>query len=137
MVYPHFFQRLTENCSKDDLPERFKHITLIIFNYDRCIEYFIFHALKRSYNIPDEESVNLVKQIKIYHPYGQVGTLPNMGNNGLVDFGAMLQPEEILNLASKIKTFTEGIDSKSSKITQIKDNMNEADRLVFVGFALP
>ncbi len=54
--------------------------------------------------------------------------------HGSVDFGATSQLENILYLVPKIKTFTEGIDPKSSEITQIKDNMDEADRLVFVGF---
>src|SRR2546430_5733417 len=33
-----FVQLLTQNCTADDLADRLKTITFIVFNYDRCIE---------------------------------------------------------------------------------------------------
>ena len=42
-----FFQILTENCGINDLKNRFQSITLIIFNYDRCIEHFIYNLLQK------------------------------------------------------------------------------------------
>ncbi|WP_374972561.1 hypothetical protein [Spongiibacter marinus] len=133
--YIPFFQQLTENCGKDDLLERFQCVTLIIFNYDRCIEHFIFHALRNYYKITSEEAADLVQAINIYHPYGQVGTLPWIDRNGAVGFGAEPHPEQLLDIASRIKTFTEGTNPDSSEIIQIRSHMNELDRLVFVGFA--
>lgn len=41
-----FFQILTENCTKLDLIKRFQELTIIIFNYDRSVEHFLFYALK-------------------------------------------------------------------------------------------
>ena len=133
--YIPFFQQLTENCGKDDLLGRFQSVTLIIFNYDRCIEHFIFHALKNYYKIANEAAAELVQAINIYHPYGHVGTLPWLKRNGSVVYGADPHPEQLLDIASKIKTFTEGTNPDSSKIIQIRNHMNELDRLVFVGFA--
>jgi hypothetical protein len=133
--YIPFFQQLTENCGEDDLLERFQNVTLIIFNYDRCIEHFIFHALMNYYKITNEKAAELVQAINIYHPYGQVGTLPWIDRNGAVEFGAAPHPEQLLDIASKIKTFTEGTNPDSSEIIQIRSHMNELDRLVFVGFA--
>lgn len=133
--YIPFFQQLTENCGKDNLLERLKNVTLIIFNYDRCIEHFIFHALKNYYNIPDKAAAELVQAINIYHPYGQVGTLPWMGHNKSIQFGSTPDSEQLLDIASRIKTFTEGTNPDSSEIIKIRNHLNELDRLVFVGFA--
>jgi hypothetical protein len=33
-----FFQLLTENCSENDLKIRFQSLTVMVLNYDRCIE---------------------------------------------------------------------------------------------------
>jgi hypothetical protein len=133
--YTPFFQLITQNCVKNDLKERFKSITLIIFNYDRCIEHFIYYALQNYYNIPGTEAADLVKNINIYHPYGDVGTLPWINEAGAVAFGEYLRPENLLLQSSKINTFVEGTDPGSSKILEIRKHMGRANKLVFLGFA--
>jgi len=126
---------LTENCGKNDIKERFKSITLIIFNYDRCIEHFIKNALQTYYGLTEGEVIELVKNINIYHPYGVVGTLPWVDQNGAMEFGAEPRPVQLLELSQKIKTFTEGTDPGSSEILEIREHMRIADRVVFLGFA--
>ncbi|MFC1650499.1 hypothetical protein ACFL2X_02915 [Candidatus Latescibacterota bacterium] len=133
--YLSFFRLITENCNTDDLEARFKSITLIIFNYDRCIEHFIYCALKKYYPLSDVEAANLVKEITIFHPYGIVGTLPWIDNNGAIDFGADPAAPNLLELSMKIKTFTESTDAGSSEIVEIRKKMNLVSRLVFLGFA--
>ncbi|MDD5491333.1 MAG: hypothetical protein PHV60_01465 [bacterium] len=133
--YSPFFQLLTENCGKNDLIERLKSITLIIFNYDRCVEHFIYHALQNYYRIKAEEAAERIKNIKIYHPYGSVGSLPWMGTNGAMEYGAQPNPKQLLELYEKIKTYTEGTDPESSEIKEIKKSMCFANKLVFLGFA--
>jgi hypothetical protein len=85
--YNSFFKLLTGNCGKNDLKERFQSITLIIFNYDRCIEHFIYCALQNYYKISEAEATEIVKNMNIYHPYGNVGTLPWMSRDGAIEFG--------------------------------------------------
>jgi len=133
--YISFFQLLTENCQKNDLKERFKSITLIIFNYDRCIEHFVYNALQNYYKLSEAEAAEQVKNINIYHPYGDVGTLPWINQNGAMGFGAEPNSQKLLDLSQKIKTFTEGTDPKSSEILEIRKHMGVADRVVFLGFA--
>lgn len=133
--YNRFFQLLTENCGKGDLKDRLKSITLIIFNYDRCIEHFIYYALQNYYRLSEAEAAELVININIYHPYGDVGTLPWVDRNGAMEFGAEPRPERLLELSKKIKTFAEGTDPESSEILQIRKHMGIANRVVFLGFA--
>ena len=133
--YTPFFQLLTENCGKSDLKERLKSITLIIFNYDRCVEHFIYCSLQNYYRISGDEAGELIKSINIYHPYGIVGSLPWVNNSGPMEFGAELNSAQLLELAHKIKTFAEGTDPDSSDILKIRRHMSLANRLVFLGFA--
>ena len=133
--YIPFFQLLTENCEKDELKGRFETIALIVFNYDRCVEHFIYCALINYYKISDAEAAELVKSIDIYHPYGGVGSLPWMSHTGGLEFGAEPNAKQLLELSQKIKTFTEGTDPDSSEILEIRRHMLSAWRWVFLGFA--
>jgi len=133
--YNPFFKLLTENCAKKDIEERLKSITLIIFNYDRCVEHFIYHALQNYYRFSPEEVIELLKSITIYHPYGVVGTLPWIEQNGAMEFGAEPHPKQLLELSYQIKTFTEVTNPDSSEIFEIRNSMRLAHRVVFLGFA--
>ncbi len=133
--YISFFQLLTENCRADDLEERFKSIALIIFNYDRCIEHFLKHAIQNYYRITQTDAEALVSSIEIYHPYGSVGNLPWIDRENSMEYGAEPNGSQLLELSGQIKTFTEGSDPNSSEILAIREHMASAKRVVFIGFA--
>ena len=133
--YSSFFQLLTENCAKNELKARFETITLIIFNYDRCIEHYLLHALQNYYKINQSESAEIVKHINIYHPYGHVGHLPWMQTKDSMEFGELPSGQTLLTLANQIKTFAEGMDPDASDILEIKQHMAKVSHLVFLGFA--
>lgn len=133
--YSLFFQLLTENCGINDLKERFTSVTLIIFNYDRCIEHFVYNALRNYYNISELEAADLIGYITIYHPYGSVGSLPWQHQSVPMEFGGDPEPEQLLQRAYNIKTFTEGTDPNSSDVVEIKKHMIDADIIAFLGFA--
>lgn len=132
--YASFMMLLTENCTKENLSRRLKSIALIVFNYDRCIEHFLYNSLQNYYGLEPDEALKLVNEIEIYHPYGVVGGLPWQGDQS-VAFGAEKESLDLLNLANQIKTFTEGTDPQSSEILAIRNNVNKADPIVFLGFA--
>lgn len=133
--YLPFFQLLTENCGINELEERLKSIAVIIFNYDRCLEHFLFYAFQNYYRIPENEAADLIKSIGIYHPYGSVGSLPWSSGNGVMGFGAEPNGNQLLDLINQIKTFTEGTNPESSDIVAIKNHVSRAEKLVFIGFA--
>jgi len=133
--YVPFFQLITENCSINDLEERLKSVSLVIFNYDRCIEHYLFYALINYYKIYEETASNLLSHIEFYHPYGVVGPLPWQKTDNPTDFGNISDSIKLLSIAENIKTFTEGTDPESSNIVQIRNDIKEAKRIVFMGFA--
>jgi hypothetical protein len=133
-----FFQRLTENCKPSELAKRLSSVVLIIFNYDRCIERYLYYALQIFYpSMNAKEVASLLRNIEIYHPYGAVGLLPWSNQSDAIEceYGATPEPAQLLNLSSQIKTFTEGTDESSSAVTAIRSNMKTSHRLVFLGFA--
>lgn len=128
---------IAEQCSLQELDARLSKLTFIVFNYDRCVEHFLMHALGVTYGISPDEAAALVNKIKIYHPYGTVGNLPWMKNSDVraIDFGEEPQAGHLLQLSSGIKTFTEGTDDADSDILAIRASVADADRFVFLGYA--
>ena len=129
------FQLLTENCRIDDLPARLKSISVVTFNYDRCFEQFLFHALQNYYAISPTDAASVLTNLEIHHPYGMVGKLPWMGYAEGIEFGADPQASELMSISSQLRTFTEGTDPSVSDIDAIRLTIAEARRLAFLGFA--
>lgn len=133
--YLPFFKSLTENCSVQDLPARFQSITLIIFNYDRCIENFLLFSLMSLYRLSVQEVAELMNHLKVVHPYGTVGSLNwlNPLSSTLVAFGEELHSRQLVSHSAAIRTFTEG--AHSDYVQQMKLSMENTERLIFLGFA--
>lgn len=119
---------LSENCRVDELEDRLSSVSLIVFNYDRCIEYYLYYQLQSYYGIPKEVAAVLLNKLKIYHPYGVVGYLPwqesldgDYFGKDKIDFGHEPTSDHLLDLASQIRTFTEGTDPTSSEITASRE----------------
>jgi hypothetical protein len=131
-----FFKLLKEKCSKEDIAARLTSVSFVIFNYDRCFEYFLFHALQAYYDgLSQDAAATLVRNLKIYHPYGTVGSLPFYHKDNSTNFGVVPSAQQLYNLSKSIKTFTEGTDPNSSDIVAIRNNIKQSTRLVFLGFA--
>jgi hypothetical protein len=130
--YVNFFQMLTENIARADVGTVFENIAIVTFNYDRCIERFLVQALSDYYEIPDNDSEQIVAKLAIYHPYGTVGPLPWQDRTQSVSFGST--QTSLLAAAARIKTFTEGLDDESL-LEKIHVAIIEAENLVFLGFA--
>lgn len=132
-----FVQLLSEHCQVEQLPERLSRIAFVIFNYDRCVEHFLFHSLQNVYNVKPEDAARLVNSMTIFHPYGTVGSLPWQDKGGdTIPFGnADLNESMLKSLAGSIKTFTEGTDPTSSHIDAIRSLTKVSSMLIFLGFS--
>jgi hypothetical protein len=134
--YPLVFQKITEGCSVEELPERLDNISFIIFNYDRCFEYFMYNVLMLYYDMNPHTAEETVQNLHIIHPYGTVGDL--WSANGSITFGVdPSSTQHLLELSRKIKTFTEsnGDEEEKGRDRNIKYVVERADRIIFLGFA--
>lgn len=131
-----FFQLLTENCQKENLPARLQDIAVISFNYDRCLEHYLYLAFQNYYGISADESAHLLASLEIHHPYGKVGALPWMSqSNGNIAYGATPNHQQLIEISKLLRTFTEGTDPSVSDIDSIRATVAGAERLLFLGFA--
>ena len=130
--YNLFFQMITSGVSKSQVNSIFDRINIISFNYDRCIEHFLVQRLCEFYDIRLSDAEQVVRKLRIYHPYGQVGFLPWQSNGG-VRFGDGMGAD-LLSISKEIKIFTERMDDKE-KLDEIKNAVSDSEILVFLGFA--
>ena len=118
-----FMYMLGRGVPKENVREIFDNVSFIVFNYDRCVEFFLRNALRLLYRISDGEAQEIVDDLSIIHPYGVVGR---------ASFGAT--NANCLQLAAGIKTYTEQAAAAES-VAQIQTEMQRAECIVFLGFA--
>lgn len=71
--------------------------------------------------------------MRIYHPFGSLGPLPQQAASAAVPFGGKLNAQRLIDIASRIQTYSEAVD----EMTQpgfVASDLRAAKRLVFLGF---
>jgi hypothetical protein len=118
-----------------NLDKIFDNLTIINFNYDRCIEHYLFHLMQRLYPSKGEGYVTelINAKLKVVHPYGVVGKLPWQSKVDAVRFGGEENGNDLGKLSEHIRTYNEEVDDKE-KINEIRKAIEEARRMVFLGF---
>lgn len=132
--YNSFMQLLTEGFHKGNINLSLDNVSFVIFNYDRCIEHFLYHALQNYFVIEPAEAGELMQGLKIFHPYGVVGLLPWQTDHDAIPFGSSHHGRKLLSLAGQIKTFTERIEDETG-IAALRQLLQDAENVVFIGFA--
>jgi hypothetical protein len=122
-----FGQQLVEQVSLADLDRIFDNITIICFNYDRCIEEFLVYWLTAVYATEPQRSKQIVGTLPIIRPYGSVAKLAT------VPFGDEAPLSTIFNYVGSINTYSEQIQDKEI-MSAIGSAMSEAEIIVFLGF---
>jgi hypothetical protein len=113
----------------DSIESIFKTVAFITFNYDRCIEHFLTHAISALYGITKQAAEVIVAKITIIHPYGKIGELATTPFGGDPNRSPDLFP-----LASRIKTYTEQ-SANPEDLAKMHDEMHNAACIVFLGFS--
>ena len=130
-----FLQLLTENSTATELRSRLSSLTIITFNYDRCIEHYLHHWFRTYYQSTAEQASELVSLIDFHHPYGKVGSLPFQNAALPTSFGLDPDPRHLLALSGQIKTFTEQSESLASELSEARRALGQAVHVLFIGFA--
>lgn len=124
---------LFEGVGRSRLEGVFEGLSVVCFNYDRCIEHYLAYELMRSYHLERREAAELFSRLVIWHPYGTIAPLDTQDVNG-IGFG---QNESVagrcFELSSRIKTFTEKHEDRAM-IQAIRSSIRNAETVVFLGF---
>jgi hypothetical protein len=127
-----FMYLLQEGIEVSSVGDIFKNLTIINFNYDRCIEHFLFHALQSTFHVNAHRAEELIDgTLNIFHPYGVVGHVIGSGDPrvdfGCSDFG------DLVGLSKEIRTFNEKIE-EGNELAKIRAEVSAAERIIFLGF---
>jgi len=125
--YPLFLKKITEGCEINEFIERLEDTAFIIFNYDRCFEYYMAKALMLYYQIGQVQAESIMEKMIIIHPYGIIGNTNTLGGN--------VPLAKLVQYAQNIRTFTEHSEKTREEQTSIKHIIDRANRVIFLGFA--
>lgn len=109
----------------------FENIAFIIWNYDRCIEHFLVNSIMKYFNVSEKIAISAMNELRIIHPYGQVGKLPWQEISGVeTKFGEKYP--NLQEISDSILTFTESAEEGVRQ--RAVDLVQGAETLVFMGF---
>ncbi|UPA25357.1 SIR2 family protein [Shinella oryzae] len=124
-----FTRALFDGVRAKDVEEIGSNITIICFNYDRCIEHYLEHAIQRAYRDVDHVMAReIVNRMNIIHPYGSLGPLDDL------PFGSPVETTNLYDVVENLITWSETIDDHLL-IDSIREAVGEAKTLIFLGFA--
>jgi len=126
--YPSLFKKMSEGCDIKEFIDCLKENSFIIFNYDRCFENYMMYAIASYYGV-NTRARSIVQRMNIIHPYGIAGDFNK------IPLGMPYTSIELLENYKKIRTFTESSEITKKIKSSIRETINKADRIIFLGFA--
>jgi hypothetical protein len=122
-------QRLNPGAPRRMVEEVFTDLAFINFNYDRCIEQYLYAAFCTSGRADEVQARLAVQNIPITHVYGSLG--PLIGGRDEVPFGA--DERFLVRAANGIRTYNESCED--STVSKIQSTIRGAEKVIFLGFA--
>lgn len=125
---------LFEGLRKQDLGEIGANVSIVCFNYDRCIELYLALAIAENYGVSSEEAFEAASRVRIVHAYGSLGWLPEWPTATpqlQVPFGG--QGENPWIVSHNLRTFSESVDSATDET--IKEIVGEGEQYVYLGLS--
>lgn len=127
--YDYLWNRLS-TVPWDEL--NFDNLSVVTFNYDRSLEFFLLSAARGTYGVTEEEAVAKLRQLKIVHVYGDLGS-PWPGDPRYVSFGEGLSDNVVLRIAEWLKVIPEARDDDAVFI-EAQGILTRAEAICFLGF---
>jgi len=133
--FDRFLKVLSEGVTRADLGSLFNGVSLINFNYDRCIEQYLAHAIQKLYAISFEQAGEVLRKLKILRPYGSIGPLPWQTPETAFAYGSPdIGPEGLVALAAEIRTYSERVH-ESQPLWEIQGEIAHAQTIIYLGCA--
>lgn len=108
------------------------NVTFITFNYDRCLEHFLIHAIQSLFPVAEDKAHEIVYGAEIIHPYGAVGKLPALPQHSPgVKFGDE-NPATLIEVANGLNTYTEQL-ADVTMVERIHRSISAANSIIFLG----
>jgi SIR2-like domain len=134
--YPILIRILSSGLKKAESNQLFDSVTFVSFNYDRCIEQFLAHALSLRFNLSMADAVNICADNPVLHPYGSLGHIDfsSLGS-GRLSYGSNGSEFDLIAASKNIRTYTEQIDVNQTELSKIHSALSSAETILFIGFS--
>lgn len=110
----------------------FSDLSIVTFNYDRSLEFFLAHSLCETYNLPLSVCLEKVSEIDICHIYGDVGPISDKHPEYFY-YGYGLRPETLNTAYRRLRVIPEGRNTDES-VVMARKMISAAQNVVFLGF---
>jgi hypothetical protein len=107
-------------------------VSIITFNYDRSLEFFLFRGLKNKFGASHSGCVENFEKIRVIHVHGRLGPSPT-DEHAWPPYGTPIRPNDIIALRLGIKVIHEAADD-SPELLEARDRLSKAERICFLGF---
>lgn len=129
-----FVSLLFEGVPKSNVAAVFDDVSIVCFNYDRCIQQALLLALHTLYHLDLEFCHELIDKLRIVYPYGSLGPLPRQSRPNSIGFGAEIHKSRLFEISENIRTYSEQT-SDNKLMAQISSEIKDAETVVFLGCA--
>ena len=119
---------------KSNIDRIFNNLSVISFNYDRCIQQALVLALHTYYHFDTATCFEIVNKLRIIYPYGSLGHFSQAQSAKAVPFGADIHPSYLFELSKNIRTYSEQL-ADIELVSQISTEVENAQNIVFLGCA--
>ncbi len=126
-------QLLMAGVSKENIEACFENVSFVIFNYDRCLEEFLLHAVQQYFDVSEERAAAALEAATFIHPYGSLGPLPWQTAQASTSLPlGRLEESDLYAVSTNIKTFTQSVESDVDNA--VKYAISYAKTIVILGF---
>ena len=126
------FTALQDRVRLEHIDRIFDELTIITFNYDRCIEHYLHHALQANYGVGEAEAAEVVKRLRLVHVYGALAPLPWQGGRRAISFGQEHVP--LVDLWQNIRTYADEIEDTTT-VQSMREWATEVETVFYLGFS--
>lgn len=128
--YDYLWNRLASGHSWDELS--FENLSIVTFNYDRSLEFFLLNAMTGTYGKSLEEAADKLKGLKINHVYGDIGEhsplLPPYDY-----YGSPVTFDRVTRATERLKVIPEARNNDPS-FEQAQATLKYSETICFLGF---
>ncbi|MCH8316544.1 MAG: SIR2 family protein [Planctomycetes bacterium] len=108
-------------------------LSIITYNYDRSLEYYMFHMLKEGYGQSDDACRDAMRAIPILHLHGQLGLLPELDDEGR-PYESKVDERRLRLAANGIRIAHDESLDQDAVFTEARKLLSEARYVIFLGF---
>jgi hypothetical protein len=132
--YQYLFNQICKHCKFEEFS--CNKISVITFNYDRSLEYYLLNCLRAKYKKSLPECAEVLKKIPILHVYGKLGNLPELSDSDSIKYDTPEGvPSDSLETAERsIKIIHVPNTNTSPEFLDAQKLIIKAKRIYFLGF---